>query len=98
MSTAFDNENIISCFTKQATLMRRSTVLNLPLQLVFPDKTGKRGSQEGGDFLPFCLLLKATILSQLFVPFSGRSIVKSARKLFSPSKLSKFTSKLFTRA
>ncbi len=25
------------CFTKQATLMMRSTVLNLPLQFVFPD-------------------------------------------------------------
>jgi hypothetical protein len=29
-------ENIIYIFTKQATLMRRSTVLTLPLQLVFP--------------------------------------------------------------
>jgi hypothetical protein len=28
--------NIIFYFTKQATLMRRSTVLSLPLQLVFP--------------------------------------------------------------
>jgi len=29
-------ENIIYFFTKLATLMRRSTVLSLPLQLVFP--------------------------------------------------------------
>jgi hypothetical protein len=35
-SAAFDIANIIYFFTKQATLMRRSTVLNLPLQLVFP--------------------------------------------------------------
>jgi len=32
-------ENIICVFTKQATLMRRSTVLSLPLQLVFPGLT-----------------------------------------------------------
>jgi hypothetical protein len=31
-----DIENIIYFFTQQATLMRRSTVLSLPLQLVFP--------------------------------------------------------------
>ncbi len=33
----FYNENIIYLFTKQATLMRRSTVLSHPLQLVFPN-------------------------------------------------------------
>jgi hypothetical protein len=27
---------LFTCFTQQATLMRRSTVLSLPLQLVFP--------------------------------------------------------------
>jgi hypothetical protein len=34
----FDIENIISFLTKQATLMRRSTVLSLHLQLGFPGK------------------------------------------------------------
>ncbi len=34
--TAFDNANIIYFITKQATLMRRSSVLSRPLQLVFP--------------------------------------------------------------
>jgi hypothetical protein len=32
----FDNENIIYYFTKQVTLIRRSTVPSLPRQLVFP--------------------------------------------------------------
>jgi hypothetical protein len=32
----FDNENIIYYFTKQVTLIRRSTELSLPRQLVFP--------------------------------------------------------------
>jgi hypothetical protein len=35
-SAAFDIENIIYFLTKQASQMRRSTVLSLPLQLVFP--------------------------------------------------------------
>ncbi len=35
-SAPFDNTNIIHFFTKQATLLRRSIVLSLPLQLVFP--------------------------------------------------------------
>ncbi len=35
-SAAFDIENIIYFFTKQATLIRRSTELSLPFQLVFP--------------------------------------------------------------
>jgi hypothetical protein len=35
-SAAFNNENITYFFTKQATLMRRSIVLSLPLQLEFP--------------------------------------------------------------
>jgi hypothetical protein len=30
---------LFSFFTKQATLTRRSTVLSLPVQLVFPDET-----------------------------------------------------------
>jgi hypothetical protein len=34
-STSFDNANIIYFFTKQVSLMRRSTVLSLPTQLVF---------------------------------------------------------------
>ena len=34
-SAAFDIENIICFLTKRATLMRRSTVLSLPPQLVF---------------------------------------------------------------
>jgi hypothetical protein len=33
---SFNMANNIYFFTKQATLMRRSTVLSLPLQLVFP--------------------------------------------------------------
>jgi hypothetical protein len=35
-SSHFDIENIIYLFTKQANLVRRSTVLSLPSQLVFP--------------------------------------------------------------
>ncbi len=35
---AFDIENIIYFLTKQASLMRMSTVLSLSLQLVFPVK------------------------------------------------------------
>jgi len=34
---------LFTFFTKQATLMRRSTVLSLPLQLVFPDDTDTCG-------------------------------------------------------
>jgi hypothetical protein len=34
---------LFTLFTKQATLMRRSTILNLPLQLVFPGVTYGRG-------------------------------------------------------
>jgi hypothetical protein len=36
---AFENESITYFLTKRASLMRRSTVLNLPLQLVFPGLT-----------------------------------------------------------
>jgi len=36
-AAAFDIANIIYFFSKQAALMRRPTVLSLPLQLVFPD-------------------------------------------------------------
>jgi len=36
-STSFDIANMIYFYTKQATLMMRSTVLSLPLQLMFPD-------------------------------------------------------------
>ncbi len=32
---------LFSFFTKQATLIRRSTVLGLPLQLGFPDSTSR---------------------------------------------------------
>jgi hypothetical protein len=35
-SAPFYNENMIYFLTKQATLMRRSTVLSLPTKLVFP--------------------------------------------------------------
>ncbi len=35
-SAALEIENIFYFFTKQATPMRRSTVLRFPLQLVFP--------------------------------------------------------------
>jgi len=35
-SAVFDIESIIYFLTKRATLMRRSTVLNLPLQLAIP--------------------------------------------------------------
>jgi hypothetical protein len=35
-------QNYLIFFTKQATLMRRSTVLNLTLQLVFPGKNNPR--------------------------------------------------------
>jgi hypothetical protein len=35
----FYTENVIFFFTKQTTPMRRSTVLILPLQLVFPGQT-----------------------------------------------------------
>ena len=35
-SAPFDIANVIYSFTKQATLLRRSTVLSHPLQLAFP--------------------------------------------------------------
>jgi hypothetical protein len=35
-SAAFENANIFYFFRKQATLMRRSTVLSLPHYIVFP--------------------------------------------------------------
>jgi hypothetical protein len=35
-ATAFDNANVIYFNAKQGTLMKRSTVLSLPGQLVFP--------------------------------------------------------------
>jgi hypothetical protein len=38
---------LFTFFTKQATLMRRSTVLSLPLQLVFPGET-----QQDLGFVP----------------------------------------------
>ncbi len=41
-SAALDTTNIIYFFTKQATLMRRSTMLSLPLHLVFPSTIMKR--------------------------------------------------------
>jgi hypothetical protein len=34
--TAFENTNIIHYFTKEAPVMRRSSMLSLPVQLVFP--------------------------------------------------------------
>jgi len=37
-----DIENISCLFIKHATLMRRSTVLSLPLQLVFPGRAHPR--------------------------------------------------------
>ncbi len=40
-SAAFDYAKNIYFFTKQATLMRRSTVLSLPVQLVFPGPSHK---------------------------------------------------------
>jgi hypothetical protein len=36
---------LFTCFTKQVNLMRRSTVLSLPLPLVFPGK-GLKGLQD----------------------------------------------------
>ncbi len=38
-SAAFDTETLYTFLQKQAILMRRSAVLNLPIQLVFPDYT-----------------------------------------------------------
>ncbi len=35
-SATFDIANIVYCYTKHATSVRRSTVPSLPLQLVFP--------------------------------------------------------------
>jgi hypothetical protein len=43
---AFDNANIINYFIKPVTLIRRSTVLSLSLQSVFPDKSIKLFSSE----------------------------------------------------
>jgi hypothetical protein len=45
-SAAFDVANITYFFTKQASLMRRSTLLSLPLQLVFPTQTSKTFNME----------------------------------------------------
>jgi len=36
LSAAFVNENFIYSFTKQATLMRKSTIQSPPLRLVLP--------------------------------------------------------------
>ncbi len=43
---AFDNANIINYFIKTANLIRRSTVLSLSLQSVFPDKNIKLFASE----------------------------------------------------
>jgi hypothetical protein len=37
-SAAFDTENSVYSFARQATLMRRSTVLSLPLQFVWQEQ------------------------------------------------------------
>jgi hypothetical protein len=37
-SATFDTENSVYSFTRQATLMRRSTVLSLPLQFVWQEQ------------------------------------------------------------
>jgi hypothetical protein len=54
-SVVVDIENIIYFLTKQATLMRRTTVLSLPLQLVFPDLIMSMVS-DGKDFLTLVAL------------------------------------------
>ncbi len=36
---AFDMPTLFTFLTKQPTLMKRSTIPSVPLQLVFPDKT-----------------------------------------------------------
>ncbi len=53
-STAFHTENIFFFFTKQPTLMRRSTVLGLPLQKKFP------GSVHSRSFQP-CIILMGKV-------------------------------------
>jgi hypothetical protein len=39
LDAAFNIENIITICTEQATIMRRSTVLSPPLELVFPGQS-----------------------------------------------------------
>ncbi len=62
-SEPFYIENIIYILTKQATLIRRSTVLSLPLQLVFPGRNisllhliARRGGGSTNS-LRLCLIL-----------------------------------------
>jgi hypothetical protein len=42
---------LLMCFTKQAILMRRSTLLSLPLQLVFPGVTYGFLCRPGPDLI-----------------------------------------------
>jgi hypothetical protein len=68
----FDNATFFYFLTKQATLMRSSTVLSLPLQLVFPVKvfhlvlssTNADGLATNED------TLKLTKSSKLFIDFN----------------------------
>ncbi len=55
-SQPFHIENIVYLFTKQATLMRRSIVLRLPLQLVFPGQSNstRRGKPAVWVRTKFC--------------------------------------------
>ncbi len=49
ISAAFDFENIMYLFTKQADLMRRLIVLSFPLQLVFLGTSNRSWSLKGID-------------------------------------------------
>jgi hypothetical protein len=68
---AFETENIIYSLTKRANLIRRSTVLSLPLQLVFPALILEPVTQTLFRF-PL-LLLKAHLHGRLRSAFSRRS-------------------------
>jgi hypothetical protein len=61
--TAFNNAIIIYFFTKQATLMRRSTVRRFPLQLVFPALTISPPTCELQDAISFLFTKELTALS-----------------------------------
>ncbi len=68
-SAPFYIENIIHFFTKQAILMRRSTVLSLPFHLVFPGVPDKfirasltRASKAKSTLVVICLPLVMKIM------------------------------------
>jgi hypothetical protein len=71
ISAALDNASIIYYFTKQATLMRRWSVLSLPLQLAFPEVR----HQWSTYYMSMFLAGKASLLvivTKRFIGYSRR--------------------------